>query len=106
MRRAALLLVLVACEPTTMDVADKISDHAGHTASRVTTGGGKFVNVEYGVVSQQSCDELQHWVRENVKQPPDCIRVQCELQGGATDQLVSYDGIWNGTGGSYPKCAK
>jgi hypothetical protein len=97
------LLALTACSDSRVDVADKIAKQA--TGSKVTIGGGKFVNVEISG-SQAECDALQHWARENVKEPPDCVTVTCTLPDGSTDMIVAHDGIWEGGGGYYPQCAK
>jgi hypothetical protein len=105
MKRLVLVMTIAACNAPTFETADKIAKHAGG-ASRVTKGGGKFVNVEYGPVSQKDCDELQHWTRENIKDPPDCVRVQCHLTDGSDDSIVSHDGMWEGGSGYYPQCAK
>jgi hypothetical protein len=100
---AIVLLALTACSETTK-VADKIAAQRG---GKVTIGGGKFVNVELNARDQAACDADQRWVRDNIKSPPDCVRVKCTLPSGE-DSIVSYDGYWNGLqgGGYFPKCAK
>ena len=97
------LTLLTACSDSRVDVADKIAKQA--TGSKVTIGGGRFINVEI-IGSQAECDALQHWARENVKQPPDCVTVKCTLPDGSTDLLTSHDGMWEGGGGYYPQCSK
>lgn len=99
-----LVLALAACSDDRLEAADKIAAQRG---GRVTVGGGKFINVELNAADQARCDADQRWVRDNIKSPPDCVRVKCTLPSGE-ESLIAYDGYWNGAqgGGYFPKCAK